>query len=353
MFMKINTFVFLTILMKILLFCQNVNVKVDPRIELITIVQIIGDYGTETGLLTEFDFGYKEDVLKYFGRFRNHDAVKTINKIWKKGFNFDVPHLVMIHYSNPPELKKLADVPERALKRSGGREKLDNLIGQLKDFAVKSGFKTFYEKRADYFRGIEQSVKNKMENIDYVKTLEDYFQMRQKSYNIILALLSNPGGYGVSVKDKSGMLDIFNITGPNNVTDNIPEFGSVKYFRHLCWHEFGHSFVNPLTAKNIKLVKKYSNLYKPIKEKMKKQAYGNWESTVNEHIIRAVTTRLTYLYIGETEGDKQLEWEKERGFIYIESLCEKLKKYESAKTDYSSFAEFYPELIKGFNIYMK
>ena len=353
MLLKIKTIVFLVFLMKSQIFGQSVNIRIDPRVELITIVQILSDYGEETGLLTKFDFGYKEDIFTYFDRFRDHDAVKNISKMWKKGFNFDVPHLVIIHYSNPPELEELAAIPERAIKRSGGRKKLDNFIAQLKDFAVKSGFKTFYDKRADYFKEIELSVKNKMENINYIKILEDYFQMRQKSYNIILALLSHPGGYGVARKGKDGTLDIYNITGPNNVTGDVPEFGSVKYFRHLCWHEFGHSFVNPLTAKNIKLVKKYSKLYKPVKEKMKKQAYGNWESTVNEHIIRAVTARLTYLNIGESEGDKQLEWEKERGFIYIDGLCEKLKKYEALKTDYSSFAEFYPELIKGFDIYVK
>jgi hypothetical protein len=56
--------------------------------------------------------------------------------------------------------------------------------------------------------------------------------------------------------------------------------------------------VNPVTAKHIDEVNKYSKLYDPIADIMKSNAYPNWEICVNEHIVRAVTARLLLIHEG-------------------------------------------------------
>jgi len=81
---------------------------------------------------------------------------------------------------------------------------------------------------------------------------------------------------------------------------------------------------------------------------MRSQAYATWEICVNEHIVRAVTTRLAYLYLGQNAGDAALANEKGRGFYYIEALCESLEDYESNRDTYPTFESFYPQLIKVF-----
>jgi hypothetical protein len=80
-------------------------------------------------------------------------------------------------------------------------------------------------------------------------------------------------------------------------------------------------------------------------EVMRRQAYGNWESTVNEHIVRAVTTRLAYLHYGAEAGDRALRGEQERGFIHVAALCAALERYEAARDTYPTLNDFYPELL--------
>jgi hypothetical protein len=81
---------------------------------------------------------------------------------------------------------------------------------------------------------------------------------------------------------------------------------------------------------------------------MKKEGNRDWEAVVDEHIVRAVTVRLSYLVMGNDAGDLALEDEKRRGYIYVPEICERLKEYESKRTVYPSLAAFYPEIVKIF-----
>jgi hypothetical protein len=81
---------------------------------------------------------------------------------------------------------------------------------------------------------------------------------------------------------------------------------------------------------------------------MKKQAYGDWQTCVNEHIVRAVTTRLAYREIGREAGEQALQSEKRKGFFYVEALCRRLEQYENQRAKYHTFVDFYPELINVF-----
>jgi len=128
----------------------------------------------------------------------------------------------------------------------------------------------------------------------------------------------------------------------------LPHFGTVEGFRHLAWHEFSHSFVNPTTDKFREQVAQYESLYEPISAKMKRQAYGNWVICVNEHIVRAVTTRLAYREIGKEAGKEALRNEKRKSFVYVEALCKRLEQYENQREKYPTFVDFYPELINVF-----
>lgn len=60
---------------------------------------------------------------------------------------------------------------------------------------------------------------------------------------------------------------------------------------------------------------KYRELYLPIAGIMKENAFGDWESCVNEHIIRAVTARLQLTHDGCDFYSKTLEQERTKGTL--------------------------------------
>lgn len=329
---------------------KNVNgikVSIDPRMELLAAVQFISTYDQRYDLMTNQDFSYKNDMKNYFSSFANHKVVKTFEKLSGGGFSFDAPPTAMLYLSNPLSLKNELEFTDELVSRAEGGS-LKEFALDLQKFAVDTKFDEFYNKHKDFYKAVVEKNSEIIGNTNYIDNLEKYYGMKQKSYNIILSPMFHSGGFGPRIKNKDGSYDIYSIQGTTSVEKDMPVFGDKSSFRYLVWHEFSHSFVNPLTTKNIGEINNYKNLYTPLYEKMLKQAYGDWESCVNEHIVRAVVARLTYLHEGKESYDNVINYEKSNGFIYIEALTKKLEEFESNKDKYRSFEEFYPELINVF-----
>lgn len=235
----------------------NLNVMVDPRIELLSAVQLQSEYD----ILTEFKFDYKDDMNDYFKNYKGHKAVKEFKKLNKSGFNYDAPPTVMLYLTNPPNLEKVIDFSDYLVQRARGEKKILRFVQSLRGFYQDTNFKEFFDKNTSYYKDMVEIVCDDIEDMKIVEVLEDYFGMSANSYNIILASLFHNGGYGPRVGLDNGLYDVYGILGPNNIRMNggkcIPEY-SCETIRYLVWHEFGHSFVNPTTEKHIDEINEYS-----------------------------------------------------------------------------------------------
>jgi hypothetical protein len=230
------------------------------------------------------------------------------------------------------------------LRRSGEGNNLEQYRKSIKKFAEKSNFESFWNSKIPFYNQILDMTIADMGGKDLIKAMEDYFNETQESYNIVIVPAFR-GGYGPKIPDADGKEHIYACLSTTNQKDGIP-YLSRDNLLYYVWHEFGHSFVNPVTEKYADRVASSNEIFEPIKERMSKQAYGEWETVVNEHIIRAVHVRLTELHLGSRQAKKQLSNEKRKGFIYIEPLVEKLKYFENQRNEtYITFSEFYPELL--------
>ena len=99
---------------------REVNIKVDPRIELLAVVQFLGGYNERYRLINHFDFPYKRDVRKYFSTYKNHSAVKFFDQMSAEGFSYDAPPAAMLYLSKPPELAMERPFTEYLIKKGGG-----------------------------------------------------------------------------------------------------------------------------------------------------------------------------------------------------------------------------------------
>jgi hypothetical protein len=327
---------------------RQLEIEVDPRIELLAAVQLLSGYNDRYGLLTRYEFEYKSDMQEYFEPYRDHPVVELFDSMSARGFSFDAPPAAMLHVSHPPELAPQVEFTEEIVVRAGGAEQLAAFLDGLRNFATTSDFMTFFASQVPAIAEMVDRTEALAEGEDYIATLESYYGMRQNSYHIVLAPLFHHGGYGPKVERADGSHDLYNVTGPKGVVDGYPQFGSAENLRHVALHEFGHSFVNPTTESFRQEVARYESLYEPIREKMSAMAYPRWEVSVNEHIIRAVTTRMVYNREGQEEGDRVMEIERTRGFVYVPALAAKLELYEADRDRYPDFASFYPELIAAF-----
>jgi hypothetical protein len=324
----------------------RLEVKIDPRIELMAVTQVLADYGW-TGLLSRQDTAYRRDVDAWFAPFKQHAAVRRFAELAKSGYTFDGPAGTMICLSAPPELKLEARPEECGAPRAGGVASLEAWLEQLRDFARVSDFGSFFRAHAGLYAMMEEATRKKLVR-DYAADLEAYHGIRQASYTIIPAPLL-VGNYGPRRSRPDGRFDIYGILGASGISDGVPQFGSVENLRALVWHEFGHSFVNPEVDLLSASVEKSKKLMAPIAARMRASAYQEWRTVAIEHVDRAVAVRLAFRELGEDAGERALDNERVYSFAYVEALADRLKDYEQHRDLYPTFHDFAPQLLAVFD----
>ena len=322
----------------------NLHISIDPRMELLTTVQLLSNYP-----VINRNLPYNKDVMEYFSSFSSQEAVKMTDNVSENyGFSYDAPITMMLYLSQVPELKQQMIFSERLLERGGGAENLEQYRNALKQFAEVSNFEGFWNSRIPLYNKILDLTISEMGKIDLVKVLENYYNETQASYNIILSP-SFMGGYGPRIPNNNGKYDIYACITTFFEKESIP-YMSGEELQNYIWHEWGHSFVNPLTEKYMDRVSSSEKLLEPIAKKMAGKAYPHWNITVNEHIVRAIHIRLLELYSDSQKAKIMLEYELSGRFIYVVPLIEKLKDFEKQRDKNGiTFSEFYPELLNLFD----
>jgi hypothetical protein len=301
------------------------NVVVDPRIELFAVLLCLSD----NPFIPPYNTPYKFDVLKYFYPFAEHPVVQWCREVWEEtGFPilFSLPSAMLL--LNPTDLS--SDVHSTYYSP---------VVDEMCDFARETKFMDFFEAHKTIYHQMVLDVCAMLRGTDLIGTLENYFGMKQHSYNIMLSplfagglnALTLPPGGSYSYYDS---WDIYAICGFQDIT-------------RVAWHEFSHSFVAPILGVYGWQIAQYASLFDPIADKMEPW-YPNWDMCVNEHIVRAITIRLSYREKGKLAGDLLLQDTKNEGFIYVKALCEQLEEYENQREKYPTFVDFFPELLKVF-----
>ncbi len=316
---------------------NGITFCIDKKIELFNVVAYLADYPYLNGL----DYRYKNDIETYFAKYRKHPAIVNFENLFRKSFrSIDAPTFFMACLDD--ELNYRAEPQDVSNKMYA-----DSLRNLLKKFRNECKFDEFYFDHKDFYNLLLATIQFNFQDYKEKERVENYFGSKQNSYTVILNLLGS-GNFGPRIKNALGM-DIYCIIEPESNMGDIPVFSANRIFNNLICHEFSHSFVNPLVENQIETINKSSALFDTIKQSMKSQAYSDWETTVKEHIVRAVACRLAAKKYGE-ESSNLIEYRNEVGrrFIYVVPLVAKLREYEQNRERYKTFNDFFPELLSVF-----
>ncbi len=322
---------------------SRLSITVDPGVELLNIVQLLA--GTECS--RDPSTAYSSEVLEHFGGFRDHEAVRTVALLNAEGFGFDAPVTAMLHLSDPPELELEVPWSNDLLERAGGTENLDGFTSALRSFASDTDFKTFWNEHGEAYTRMAELFWS-VTGGDDIEMLESYFGMSRSGYSILPAPLSS-FGFGSRIPSQNGTWDVYcTIMVPDEVHPSQIGQHTARHLRHFVWHEFSHSFVNPVCDDYAERIMEYSLLFEPLRENMTAQAYGSWQICVYEHLVRAVTARLIALEYGEAAGSEEIQQQLCNGFAYIEPLYEDLIFFEQNRETEGSFEDYFPAFLETF-----
>ncbi len=319
------------------------QVAVDPRTELLTTVQLLSN----DVALTRYPSPYLFELYRYFHPFRQHRAVKLLHALMSQHPWPDLYHYVVLCLSPPPELAWQLPPAGSAEGQLLGAPLLEEWVAALRDFADQSQFKRFFTRQTPFYYHLVEQVDKELKGEDLLGPLESYYGMELREYHLVLSPLLHQGGFGPRLPvDEEDYLG-YSIVGPDGLAGNQTTY-SLRHLRQLVWHEFGHSFINPLTAARREQLQAKVELFIPLQARMAENGYPTWESCVNEHLIRAITARLLARAEGDETGERAAEAEARQGFAYVPALYRRLEEYETHPAAYPNVPAFLPRLLEVF-----
>ncbi|MBM3280417.1 MAG: DUF4932 domain-containing protein [Candidatus Handelsmanbacteria bacterium] len=319
------------------------QVAVDPRTELLTTVQLLSSEVT----LTAYPSPYLYQLYRYFFSFRQHRAVRLLHELMSQHPWPDPYHYAVLSLTAPPELAWRLPPPEAGAGGLMGEEMMRDWVAALREFAAQSAFERFFAQQIPFYYHLVEQVGKKLRGEDLLGPLEAYYGMGLDEYHLVLSPLLHRGGFGPLLPLGEGRRAGYAIVGPDALIGKRPTY-SLRHLRELVWHEFGHSFINPLTATRGEQLQAQAGRFAPLQERMAATGYPTWESCVNEHLIRAITARLWRQAEGEEAGHRATQAELTRGFTYAPALYHLLAEYETHRAKYPSIAAFLPQLLAVF-----
>jgi len=318
---------------------DNINIKVDPRIEALAVIQYLDDYF----LISQYEFEYKRLVDSYFSSYKNHKAVALFSELKNSGYKFSLPPETMLYLNYDFTINQELDLFDSNLPKDFKIEKLLEFFRELNYFVKDSNFINFFNSNKKLYEELITQVARELEGQSDLGLLEQFYGKTNESYNIVLAPLFHHGGFGPQTKGENSY-NLFSIIGPVGSKASRPSFGDVERLAELVNHEFSHSFIADIFKEYGKEVREYHELLIPIKDVMAKQGYSTWEFVLNEHVVRAVTTTVSYTKSKQL-GDENLKYQKDNHFIYIDLVLESFERYKSERDKYPTFDSYFPVLL--------
>ena len=293
----------------------------------------------------------------YFKPFQKDSAVqKSQSLIEKLGTGI---YLLGLYYEDLPKVKQKFEIPE--IIWSEVSKNKDTALFIINDFFVAAAnfykltnFKKFQTKYKLVYTKSLQQISQNLPDKSFIPLLEKYYGDQKNNYNIIIMpFFKSEWGMGWETSTTDDKKNIYNITSPFNkqlvAGNKIREVGfdNAEKISNLCIHEFGHSFVNTLTATEPYLteIKKYDDLYTPIESA---KQYPDWQTLFNEYIVRAGEIIVMRQLGNNVFADKTKE--KYKDWIYLDFFITQMTGYTKDRAQYKSFQDFLPALIQNLKI---
>lgn len=320
-----------------------VTAKVDRRIELTSIIARLAEYGE----YQRDDFkSYTSDVDKHFAKYKNHPAVEFARKVrTSNSIAFDAVPSLAVHL-NPNLTPKFA-FSDSAPDRRWGKQAAEEFTKLLQKFDKDADCEAFFKSHAGLYKIAEQRMQEVISKVDFAWYKNFYGEVPKGSFNLYVGLLNGGMNFGPKVVYPDGREELFAIIGAWKMDEKgLPVFADD--FLPTIIHEFNHSFINHLVdAREKQFQPNGEKIFQPVAEKMAKMAYGTWETTIVESLVRAAVIRYLFDHQKFEKVSAELINERNNGFLWIDELFVLLGTYENSRKLYPTFRSFLP-LIEGY-----
>jgi len=332
------------------LFGQAYRVGVDPRIELFSIVfRLAGNNEYTQGRVPS----YLDAIDRYFAAYRDHPAVKLARELAETdGVSFNAPMDLAVHLDAVPSLTERIplDSASIGLDERWHGVKARRFVETLRSFVIDTKFVDFLKSQQPLYDATNARLRN------FVETdLDLAWYTRFSGVNPPVRLIVVPGlvnggpSYAAGFTGADGVTEMYAIPGVWQVdAQGLPLFSGS--FLDVTVHEFAHSYFNSLIDKRYSEVAKAGDeLYLQTASAMRRQAYGDGKTLLDESLVRAATIRYLFDHQNPEAARRAIESERNNSFLWIADLTDLLATYEKQRDTYPTLETFMPNVVRFFN----
>lgn len=329
---------------------NDVVVRVDPRVELLSIVfRLAGNPEYGQGRVP----AYNAAIDEHFAPSGAHPTVELARQLREeRGISFDAVMGMAIHLEDAfaPELAFPVEETDAWLYGDGRwtPAAAASFVTALNEFVADTDFRAFWESQATLYAAAERSARYLAAEELRAGWFADFFgRSPEAPFTMIPGLANGGANYGNRFRDARGREHAYAIIGVGAVDEaGLPVLRAGQLPTVI--HEFNHSFVNPTTEPYREEFAEASHVYTVMEDVMRRQAYAGWHTVVNESLVRAAVVRYLRANDGNERAESELERQVDRGFLWIRELDALFGEYESDRDRWPTFASFMPRIVGHF-----
>lgn len=320
--------------------------KVDNQVELLSIVFRLA--GNKEYNATFFK-RYTDKVENHFSSYKDHELIKFARSL-RENNDISYEAVVSLAVLLDDNLNPITDFSSTLPDKRWTINDVNKFIKLLKVFYKDAACEKFFKENM----GLFQEVLNRFDSV--YKTLDlNWFQSfygdkAEDNFRIIVSPGCGGHNYGPSYTLPNTKKEVFAVMGTWKVDESgMPIYEKDEYLPIII-HEFNHSFINPLLAKNEKAFEKSGKeIYNAVEYEMSQQAYRSWQIMLNEALVRASVIKYFINHgANETEIRMMTNKESNNGFIWIKGLVNELMKYDNQRNICPTLESYVPKLLNAY-----
>jgi hypothetical protein len=329
----------------------QIKVEASETVELMGIV-------SRTAGFREFSMDlagqYTKDTDAWFSNHKEHPFIAYYQGLRANhGISYDAVMSMAVHLDiNKGRVKFLGEKFD--LEKRWNNIDIDDFVIRLNQFYRDTRFHDFYEQHHTFYdNGLKDYETHVLAYFHQDWYAQFYGTDNTEQFRIIICFTYGDNNNGVSRQLKGQPREVFSICGYklNQMT------GQPFWDASILIHEFNHSFVNPLleSTANVVLMENIGRkLFQLSQFEMQQQAYNDWNTVINESVVRAAV----FIYmidnklLNRNTSQFMLNEMYRRGFRWMPELVVALRKYSSNREQYKTLNDFYPEIASCLSKYI-
>lgn len=311
--------------------------RMDARLELLAAVQLLAGAETRFSGHHERDSPYSRALGEWVAPFRGHPAVARYAAHSERGVDYLAWYQFILGLDPPPALKPREQFSHALAAGFGGELAAEEMRLLLADFARETGFMEFYERRSRRLR--EAVLSDARRGVREARLRE-----RAQSYwgaplGLEYALLVSPfaeSSLATTVRMSEGLASVY---GPESTPEG-PRFAFSTRLGAAAAELFYARLLEAAEPHRARIAESAA-LFTPVAG----LCAADWFSCVQRHAAFAAGARVLAA-AGQTEAAAEWPLKYSRlGLPYLEPLVAALARYETERSRWKSFLDFYPELL--------